>query len=432
MEQGNVSAKKAKDEEGKTFNETVPATGKVRKSRDTQQDSEATLFVRNIGWDTDEAGFRDFMESFGNIKYAVLCKTHGDLLENADGAPEKKVNHKGTGFVRFESKEDADALLQLSQNLESQLNEERAKKDKLSKSKNHDKALLGQASLLKGELELNGRRLVVMPSVARGKVDDVVKANKDAMKGVGQDRRNLYLKKEGLLNETSWIHQDPPLQSKDLEQRRRLFIEKDGALKKSPNLSVSKVRLQLRNLPKREFNEPELRELMIAVIEAYKETEKKVKLPKAKSMIKQVKVLKDVDKTFVDPETQKVTNLSSGLAFVEFSDEDLALFAVRYLNNMHLAGNRPLIVDFALDDARKLQKRAQKLEKHQRIAMEAKQEKRKEMREMKRQRQKTEESSKSTGIQIESDRRKSVSISDCNDINVLTEMLERPLARGKK
>ncbi len=48
-------------------------------------------------------------------------------------------------------------------------------------------------------------------------------------------------------------------------------MEKDNALKKSPNLSVSKVRLQLRNLPKREFYDAELRELMVAVIDAYRE-----------------------------------------------------------------------------------------------------------------------------------------------------------------
>ena len=127
---------------------------------------------------------------------------------------------------------------------------------------------------------------------------------------------------------------------------------------------MSPLRLQLRNLPKREFGDAELRELMVAVIEAYKEHEKVTKLPKIKSLIKQVKVLKDVDKTFVDPETQQVTNFSSGLAFVQFTDADIALFAVRYLNNMQLAGTRPLVVDFALDDARKLQKRQQKLEKH--------------------------------------------------------------------
>mmetsp|Transcript_5023 Transcript_5023/g.6143 ORF Transcript_5023/g.6143 Transcript_5023/m.6143 type:complete len:94 (+) Transcript_5023:303-584(+) len=93
---------------------------------------------------------------------------------------------------------------------------------------------------------------------------------------------------------------------------------------------------------------------MVAVIEAYKEHEQVTKLPKIKTLIKQVKVLQDADKTFIDPETQQVTNLFSGLAFVQLTDTDLALFTVRYLNNMQLAGNRPLIVDFALDDARKL------------------------------------------------------------------------------
>ena len=71
--------------------------------------------MRNIGWDSDESQFRDFMESFGQIKYAVLCKTRGDLMEEtgADGKPAEKQqsNHKGTGFVRFEDQEDADALL---------------------------------------------------------------------------------------------------------------------------------------------------------------------------------------------------------------------------------------------------------------------------------------------------------------------------------
>jgi len=131
-------------------------------------------------------------------------------------------------------------------------------------------------------------------------------------------------------------------------------MEKDSALKKSPNLSVSRTRLQLRNLPRREFYENELRELMVAVVEAYKEHHRVAQLPKVKSLIRQVKVLKDGEKTVVDVATQKVTSLSSGLAFVEFSDAELALFAVRYLNNMQLAGNRPLVVDFALDDARKL------------------------------------------------------------------------------
>ena len=49
----------------------------------------------------------------------------------------------------------------------------------MKKNKNAEQELLGASSLLKGELELNGRRLVIMPSVIRSRVSEVVKANKD-------------------------------------------------------------------------------------------------------------------------------------------------------------------------------------------------------------------------------------------------------------
>lgn len=59
---------------------------------------------------------------------------------------------------------------------------------------------------------------------------------------------------------------------------------------------------------------------------------------------------------------EKVENLASGLAFIEFADHQAALFAVRYLNNMQLT-NRGLVVDFCLEDARKLQVRQQRQDK---------------------------------------------------------------------
>lgn len=48
---------------------------------------------------------------------------------------------------------------------------------------------------------------MVLPSVARTKVGEVLEQNKLAIKGAGEDRRNLLLKKEGLLSEKDWIHQ---------------------------------------------------------------------------------------------------------------------------------------------------------------------------------------------------------------------------------
>ena len=40
--------------------------------------------------------------------------------------------------------------------------------------------IMGASSLMKGELELNGRRMVVMPSVARTDVDTVIAGNAEA------------------------------------------------------------------------------------------------------------------------------------------------------------------------------------------------------------------------------------------------------------
>ena len=78
--------------------------------------------------------------------------------------------------------------------------------------------------------------------------------------------------KEGLLNEEMWIHKEPPLTKGTLELRQRLFIAKDKALKASTNLYVSKTRLQIRNLPRREFFEPELKEVMKVVAEEWSKT----------------------------------------------------------------------------------------------------------------------------------------------------------------
>ena len=49
-----------------------------KKKKETKKNTEdlPTLFVRNIGWDTTEKDFKEYMESFGPVKYAVLCRVH--------------------------------------------------------------------------------------------------------------------------------------------------------------------------------------------------------------------------------------------------------------------------------------------------------------------------------------------------------------------
>lgn len=97
----------------------------------------------------------------------------------------------------------------------------------------------------------------------------------------------------------------------------------------------------MRNLPKKEFYEPELRALMITVMDAYKAASSGVK-ESSKKLITQTKILRDAEKSVqVDTSNKDLKGelgtsfkASSGLAFVELSTHEAALFTVRYLNNM--------------------------------------------------------------------------------------------------
>jgi hypothetical protein len=79
----------------------------------------------------------------------------------------------------------------------------------------------------------------------------------------------LGLKREGLLNFEDWVHKKPQPTDKVIATRQHLLDEKEKALGKSTNLFVSKKRIQIRNLPKKEFYEGELKELMMVVIDEW-------------------------------------------------------------------------------------------------------------------------------------------------------------------
>ena len=63
---------------------------------------------------------------------------------------------------------------------------------------------------------------------------------------------------------------------------------------------------------------------------------------------------------------------------MEFIREDLALFAVRYLNNLEIVANKGLIADFSMESHLALFKRKEKIEKWRNIAKEEKVKKKEE------------------------------------------------------
>ena len=317
-----------------------------------------TLFVRNIGYDTTQEEFKEFMEKFGPVKYAVLVKNKELADPEATGADAEIKTHKGTGFVQFKALGVAEQVMGLSQQIECKLDDE-CRAQRLQQAKTKAKSTTdskGVISVITAELELNGRRLVVMEAMGRGEQPNQLQDKKKL------DKRNLASKREGLLTSETWIHQFPRPNEVGIKQRQRLMDEKDKALQKSTNLSVSKRRVALRNLPRKDFLEKELKELCLLVISDFHKT-----LPeapalakiKAKKMLTQVKVLRDEEK--LDQATGE--KAASGLGFAEFAEEDLANYAVRYLNNMELVQGKGIIADFALEDARVLHKREQRRER---------------------------------------------------------------------
>jgi len=306
--------------------------------------------VRNIGYETDQAKFLEFMSKFGPVQYAVLCKAPSiqkDDDENIPIANEGKTLHKGTGFVRFKTQEATDQLLNLSNKVENYLDEER-KNARLNRSTQEN--VVSSLTLLQNEIELNGRRLIVKSSVTKDEAGVMKEQRKaeDRRKKEEADKRNLGMSKEGLLNETNWINQDPVPSQTIMQLRERLYVAKEKALKASTNLFISKTRIQIRHLPRRDFFEKELKELMRVVAEEWSKTLSKedfTKLYKSKKVLNHVKIMRDEQKKDAAGES-----LASGQAFVEFANPELALYAVRYLNNVEIVTGKGLIVDYSMED----------------------------------------------------------------------------------
>lgn len=98
---------------------------------------------------------------------------------------------------------------------------------------------------------------------------------------------------------------------------------------------------------------------------------------------------------------------------------------------MHLT-NRGLIVDFCLQDARKLHARTQKLEKHQRLAMEKKQEEKKKRREEKKNRKNQNQGTVELGKRSQPAATKQRTIDEITSVAELEALKNDSLSRGKK
>uniref|UniRef100_A0A7N0T8F6 RRM domain-containing protein n=1 Tax=Kalanchoe fedtschenkoi TaxID=63787 RepID=A0A7N0T8F6_KALFE len=190
-----------------------------------------------------------------------------------------------------------------------------------------------------------GRQLTVLKAMDKKSAHD-----KELLKTKVEDFRNLYLAEEGLIIEGTPAAEGVSVS--DMTKRQKLREQKKGKLL-SPNFHVSRTRLIIYNIPKN-MKEAELRKICIDAVIS--------RATKQKPVIRQIKFLANKGKS--------PTSYSRGVAFVEFTEHQHALVALRVLNNNPETfgmENRP-IVEFALDNVKTLMVRNEKLKARGRTA----------------------------------------------------------------
>ncbi|KAL0026427.1 hypothetical protein WJX79_009181 [Trebouxia sp. C0005] len=286
----------------------IQKPGPTKNSQDKQQaarDSSKTVFVRSLPPDVSQDQLNLAFTKFGKLRACRL------VMNKASQQP------KGTAFVEYWDIQAAAAAAAACQ-----------------------KAREGGA----GGIMVGGRTVEVDLALSQDDARNLASGGRST--AAGKDNRNLYLAKEGTIEEGSAAWDS--LSVTDRTKRKRAAEEKNTKLR-SPNFSVSRTRLSVRNIPLT-MQEKALKQLFITAVKEHASM--------AHPQVKQAKILRDPER--VDP-TDGLPR-SRGLGFVEFTEHEHAICALRQLNNNPAPFGREKrpIVEFALESAQAVRKMATK------------------------------------------------------------------------
>jgi len=281
-----------------------------------------TVFVRNISFETTEETLRQKFATYGKLSYVKCVRAHF-----AEAGSNK---HNGSAFVQFRSPVTAQKVLKLANKEDTQ------KKTSVIVTSNSG-------------IYLDGRQLNVTIAVDKQAASKLTKT-KDKV-----DKKNLYLAREGLILPDSEAGQQ--LSKEDKAKRAAAYQEKKQKLK-NPNYTISMTRLSIRNIPLN-WSEKQLKQ------SALKATTDKMKTEgqnpqKTQPVVSQLKIVRDKTRTDKDGNPR-----SKRYGFIEFKEHEHALACLRAMNNnpsIFTESQRPL-VEFAVDDQRKLFTRKKRFER---------------------------------------------------------------------
>ncbi|KAF9307095.1 RNA recognition motif-containing protein [Mortierella antarctica] len=303
-----------------------------------------TLFIRNLDFEATKDDLFELFRHWGKLRYCRVTMDHDT------------GRSRGTGFVCYYNKGAADNCMAEAEKVAAIVAPIQAENDRKKKN-NFVKHTVLQPDLpeeLAVKFTLNGRVLNVVRAVDKTSATNLLEAGQH--KREREDRRNLYLMREGV------IFPDSPAAASilpgELSKRQASFSARRALLARNPSLYISKTRLSIRNLPLK-MDEKELRKLGVAAIQKFKNEVKDGKRAHLSAeeqaegwslrvFVKQAKIVRSKDR--VDGNTQQLR--SKGYGFLEYSTHAHALAGLRWLNNNpSLFGEKKcLIVEFSVEN----------------------------------------------------------------------------------
>nr|POE47358.1 putative rna-binding protein c4f6.14 [Quercus suber] len=363
----------------------IEIDGEKVTENDKTDDRSNTLFIRNLPFTCKDEDLEDHFTRFGSTRYARV------VMDYETG------RSKGTGFICFYNKDDADTCIRNAPRKPVLSQVEKAKE-----SQTHASLLQNDATDPSGQYTLDGRVLQVSRAVNKQEASRLSEDGVAHRSKRDKDKRRLYLLSEGTIRTDSKMWD--LLAPSERTMREASAKQRKTLIESNPSLHMSLTRLSIRNIP-RSVGSKELKALAREAIVGFA-TEakdgKRHRLSKeelsrggdemvaaeaarkkaGKGVVRQAKVVfEGAGGSKVSEETG--AGRSRGYGFIEYYTHRSALMGLRWLNG-HAVGyqvknnevgkktkpsigkdelqdrKKRLIVEFAIENAQVVQRRNEK------------------------------------------------------------------------
>lgn len=352
---------------------------------DRSEDRSSTLFVRNLPFTCTDEELEDHFTGFGSTRYARV------VLDPGTG------RSRGTGFVCFYNKADADACLRDAPRKVAFTTPD----SKDTKTTHLPSSILqNEDADRSGKYTLQGRVLQLSRAVNKSEASRLTQEGVDVRHKRNQDKRRVYLLSEGTISSKSKLWEQ--LSPSERTMREASAKQRKSLIESNPSLHLSLTRLSVRNIP-RSIGSMELkalaREAMVGFAKDVKagsrmkiskeelarggedmELAEKHRKKTGKGVVRQAKVVFEGaggSKTSEDSGAGR----SRGYGFIEYYTHRSALMGLRWLNG-HAIGyqvtdpkkagadkadvqdrKKRLIVEFAIENVQVVMRRKDREQK---------------------------------------------------------------------